>query len=132
MHSAFYFGRAIDHVHRRLQYGGIGDANGFDIAQRAKGPTGVVIRIGIGDVVILRVEQHIRHSAERLVHADDVAARWEFTFVGLTSDFEFLVGFMDLHALLLQQIHQFGSFNWARIIGRNHVCRRTFGGGLGH
>src|SRR5262249_35310021 len=60
-----------------------GRAEGFYVAERAQGPSGVVVRARITWIVVLRVEYGVSQAAVRLVHAHHVAA-------GRDNDFLFL------------------------------------------
>jgi hypothetical protein len=67
--------------------GGVLHPNGLYIIERSHGPAHIIIRAGIGDVEVLSVQHHVRHTAVGLVHADDVTSPGK----GLFAYLEFLV-----------------------------------------
>ena len=102
--------------------------------QRAQGPSGVVVRRRVVDIVILRVEQHVRHAAVRLIHAHHVAAGGKLPLAPILPHRNFGVARESLHldALHAQQVDHLRALRGTGIAARNHPCRRSFILGLVH
>src|SRR5580765_4338698 len=96
------YGRHWSFEDRRVR-----DTHTLDVAQRPERPARVVVRTRVIRRVILRIEQHVRHAAVRLIHANDVAPERKlrgFRLLGLLAAWFFFGLFRFLHLLFVADL----------------------------
>ena len=138
-------------LHRGIEDREIGNARGFDVAQRTEGPAGVVIGARIARAVILGVQGHIG-EADVAARRDDglggflcffgfgrgvglfgcfflVCTRLTKGFLGCR-DAPFLFETVNFNTLELEEIQEAGLFGRTRVVGGKDPGGRAFGAGF--